>query len=72
MMTNSNWVSVDMRLPPEGEVVDTLSPGSLQQQLVRKGRLWFHPDFSMYVYYQPTHWRKVETLTEKAERQKAW
>lgn len=23
--------------------------------LVRKGRLWFFPDMSMYVYYTPTH-----------------
>lgn len=25
--------------------------------LTRRGRLWFFPDFSMYVYYTPTHWR---------------
>ena len=22
-----------------------------------RGRLWFFPDGSMYVYYTPTHWR---------------
>jgi hypothetical protein len=28
-----------------------------EQVLVRKGRLWWHEDGSMYVYYTPTHWR---------------
>ena len=23
-----------------------------------RGRLWFFPDGSMYVYYTPTHWQK--------------
>lgn len=27
-----------------------------EQKLIRKGSLWFFPDMSMYVYYQPTHW----------------
>ena len=26
------------------------------QNLIRRGRLWFFPDWSMYVYYSPTHW----------------
>jgi hypothetical protein len=26
------------------------------QHLKKKGRLWFLPDGSMYVYYEPTHW----------------
>ena len=30
-----------------------------EQTLVRRGRLWFLPDMSMYVYYRPTHWRPV-------------
>ena len=35
------------------------------QSLVGKKRtpesriLWFFPDMSMYVYYEPTHWRAV-------------
>lgn len=28
------------------------------RQLKRKGRLWYFPDESMYVYYVPTHWRR--------------
>lgn len=33
------------------------------QSLVRKGRLWFFPDRSMYVYYEPNQWREMETGT---------
>lgn len=43
-------------LPPEGEVVDTISPGGMQQRLKRSRRLWFLPDGSMYVYYTPVAW----------------
>ena len=25
-------------------------------RLIRKGRLWYFADESMYVYYTPTHW----------------
>lgn len=28
-------------------------------KLIRKGRLWFLQDMSMYVYYTPTHWAPV-------------
>jgi hypothetical protein len=27
------------------------------QTLERRGRLWFIPGSSVYVYYRPTHWR---------------
>ena len=30
--------------------------------LVRSGRLWFLTDGSMYVYYEPTHWRYPERV----------
>lgn len=30
-----------------------------EAQLCRRGKLWFHPTGDMYVYYQPTHWRRV-------------
>lgn len=47
---------------PEGEVVMTAIIDKTEQRntadLVRKGRLWFFPDMSMYVYYTPTHWRR--------------
>lgn len=28
-------------------------------QLTRQNGLWFFPDFSMYVYYSPTHWQHI-------------
>lgn len=31
-----------------------------EQTLVRRGRLWFFPDMSMYVYYTPTHFAILE------------
>ena len=30
-----------------------------EQELVRKGNLWFFPDMSMYVYYRPTHYKEI-------------
>ena len=46
---------------PADEVVETkLDDGRGVRNvalLKRRGRLWFFPDDSMYVYYAPTHWR---------------
>jgi hypothetical protein len=49
---------------PEGTAVDTCIDAGTpkqrnEQSLVRKGRLWFFTDMSMYVYYTPTHWRPL-------------
>jgi hypothetical protein len=48
---------------PEGVTVRTKieDAGGVrnEQNLKRQGRLWFYPDMSGYVYYQPTHWREV-------------
>lgn len=54
------WTSVKHSLPPENKVVNTkIDEGGKvrnEQELKRKGKLWFFPDNSMYVYYTPTHW----------------
>lgn len=35
------------------------------QKLTRHGRLWFiDDDYSMYVYYEPTHWKEVEVCDD--------
>lgn len=51
-------------LPPDGVPVLTKIDdgyGSRNEGvLYRLGCLWFVADGSMYVYYTPTHWRKVE------------
>lgn len=56
-----NWQPIDTA--PEGVTVRTkIDDGGgarNEQNLKRQGRLWFFPDMSMYVYYQPTHWREV-------------
>ena len=49
---------------PEGvEVLTAIIEPKREQRntasLIRKGRLWFFPDMSMYVYYAPTHWRAI-------------
>lgn len=57
---NGQWVSVASRLPNDGMVVGTKisdENGTRNEaDLMRRGSLWFVPDGSMYVYYQPTHW----------------
>jgi len=29
------------------------------QPLIRRDNLWFFPGYTMYVYYQPTHWTEL-------------
>jgi hypothetical protein len=58
---SEDWIKTFDKLPPEGVVVATKidDAGGVrnEQPLKRNGRLWFFPDGSMYVYYEPTHWR---------------
>jgi hypothetical protein len=53
------WIPA--QLAPEGVVGETkIDDGQGVRNvttLKRRGRLWFVPDGSMYVYYAPTHWR---------------
>lgn len=48
---------------PEGRVVEVKIDDEKGvrnvQPLIRKGRLWFLADMSMYVYFTPTHWRDL-------------
>jgi hypothetical protein len=48
-----------IKLAPVGEVVMTKIDDEdgvrNEQELVRRGNLWWTPDGSMYVYYTPTH-----------------
>lgn len=54
---DGNWIPVTSGLPPENQVVQTISDGGLQQDLKRRGSLYFFPDDSMYVYYRVAYWR---------------
>lgn len=60
MRVRDNWKYTSHELPGEGVVVETASEGGLHQLLKRKGKLWFYPDGSMYVYYTPVAWRIEE------------
>lgn len=47
--------------PEEGQVVDTISAGGVQQRLKYSSGLWFlPPKYDMYVYYAVTFWKPVE------------
>lgn len=48
----SDWQPIETA--PENKIVETkIDDGKArnQQKLIRKGRLWFFTDWSMYVYY---------------------
>lgn len=53
------WNAVDTA--PENIVLETKIHDDKglrnETRLIRRGRLWYLPDCSMYVYYTPTHWR---------------
>lgn len=56
-----NWISLNEQIPIEGIIVETRIEDEHgvrnEQDLVRKGCLFFFPDYSMHIYYTPTHWR---------------
>ena len=62
-MSAHDWQPISSA--PEGVEVETRikdAKGERNvQTLTRRGRLWFFPDMSMYVYYTPTHWRATNT-----------
>ena len=66
----STWISVNDQLPPEGVEVQTKIRDwrgeRNNQSLKRQGRLWFFPDMSMYVYYEPTHWMAMPAKENRA------
>lgn len=55
---------VSQFLPPDGEVVLSWiedEKGKRNEALLkRRGHLWYFADDSMYVYYTPTHWERLE------------
>ena len=57
-----NWQTI--KTAPEHKVVYTKIDDNKgrrnETKLIRQGRLWFFPDMSMYVYYDPTHWAEIE------------
>lgn len=64
----NNWQRITDTAPDDDRVVETKihdADGARNEQPLRRiRRLWFFPDKSMYVYYQPTHYR--EALEDRA------
>ena len=60
----SIWIKTSRELPKEDIVVNTKIDDEdglrNEEPLKYRGRLWFLPDDSEYVYYQPTHWRHAD------------
>ena len=60
----NDWIKCADRLPKENVIVETkIDDGKYEQnfaRLYRSGKLWFLEDGSMYVYYDPTHWKFIE------------
>jgi len=63
------WISVKECRPPENEEVETKID---DQRGIRNvttlklhNNLWWFPDMSMYIYYCPTHWRKLTSAAPK-------
>ena len=59
------WISCLIQKPEEGKIVQTcvVSNNGIhnEQPLIRKGNLWFHEDMGMYVYYNPSHWKPLDS-----------
>lgn len=54
----ASWTRVATgSLPPEGVLLDVITPGGDERQLITKSGLWWLPDMSMYCYFVPTFWR---------------
>lgn len=67
MKEETDWTSTDKELPSLDEIVWTMDSGGHVQKLVLTkvsnsltNALWFFPDKSMYVYYVPKFWKRIE------------
>ncbi len=58
-MADAYWHNAREVKPPEGELVDVITEGGDQRQLIWKQNLWFLPDLSMYVYFGVSSWRRI-------------
>ncbi|HEX8586095.1 MAG TPA: hypothetical protein VF680_17010 [Allosphingosinicella sp.] len=56
------WIKITQEQPPENQLVKTKvdngDDAHNEQDLIRKGNLYWEKDEQMYVYYTPTHWLK--------------
>lgn len=58
-----NWIKTTDLLPQDGVVVKTKIEDENgvrnEQNLQKKGNLWWTADGAMYIYYSPTHWKSL-------------
>jgi hypothetical protein len=61
---SNEWIEVLRQMPPVGIVVNTKIDDAKgcrnEAHLKFQRNLWWYPDGSMYVYYQPTHWKAAD------------
>jgi hypothetical protein len=55
----TDWTPTDKGMPPEGVVVEAITPGGEYLRLKWQNRLWQYTDGSAYLYFTPTWWRQV-------------
>lgn len=59
----NDWHQTKFKLPEQGKIVLTKIKDEKsernEQKLIFKRNLWWYIDYSMYVYYTPTHWKET-------------
>ncbi len=64
----ADWIEVEAQKPPENKVVKTKIDDEKgirnETELIYSHGLWWFPDWSMYVYYTPTHWRVLNDVED--------
>ena len=61
MPSNQNpWITTSTQLPPEDEFVEAQDSCGHIHKIKRRGNLWFFAGWSMYVYFTPVAWRKID------------
>lgn len=63
MTLDDHWISVSSRKPPAGikvltKIEDYRGTRNVQEMIYERN-LWWLKDRSMYVYYEPTHWKNL-------------
>jgi hypothetical protein len=53
----ADWTPTDEGMPPDGVVVEAITPGGEYLRLKWQNRLWLRADGSAYLYFTPAWWR---------------
>jgi hypothetical protein len=55
----ADWTPTEEDMPPEGVVVEAITPGGEYLRLKWQNRLWHYADGPVYLYFTPTWWRQA-------------